>query len=119
MASGTERYKYKTDKGNIFWVRTDDSPALASIRGTAPTGTPTENITFEFSKNSKEVGCKPRHCILKLKDATASTNCLLPPNQTTKRVIVLDPATNPPAGTTVVVNGREWIVGSVISEQMR
>ena len=119
MASGTERYKYKTDKGNIFWCRTDDSPALASVRGVAPTGTPTENITFEFSKNSKEVGCKPRHCILNLKNTAAGTGCLLPPNQTTKRVIVLDPATTPPAGTEIKVNGRDWIVGSVIAEQMR
>jgi hypothetical protein len=119
MASGTNRYKYKTDKGNIFYARTDDAPELASIRGTAPTAAATENITFEFSKNSKEVGCKPRHCILNLKNNATSTGCLLPPNQTTKRVIVLDPATNPPTGTEVTVNGRVWIVGSVIGEQMR
>lgn len=119
MASGTSRYKYKTDKGNIFYARTDDSPELASVRGAAPTGTPTENITFEFSKNSKAVGCKPRHCILNLKSTAASTGCLLPPSQTTKRVIVLDPATTPPAGSEITVNGRVWIVGSVVSEQMR
>lgn len=119
MASGTNRYKYKTDKGNIFYCRTDDSAELATVRGAAPTAAATENITFEFSKNSKEVGCKPRHCILTLKNTVATEGCLLPPSQTTKRVIVLDPATNPPAGTEITVNGRVWIVGSVIGEQMR
>lgn len=119
MASGTQRYKYKSDKGNIFYARTDDSPALASVRGAAPTGAATENITFKFSKNSKEVGVKPRHVILNLKTTEAGVGCLLPPSQITKRVIVLDPATNPPEGTEITVNGRVWIVGSVIGEQMR
>ena len=47
MASGTQRYRYETDKGNIFHARTDDSASLASCRGTEPTEAPTENITFE------------------------------------------------------------------------
>jgi len=119
MASGTDRYKYQTDKGNIFYVRTDDDAELASIRGAAPTGAPTENITFQASKNSKEVGCKPRHCILSLVSTQTVQGCLVPPNQTTKRVAVLSPTHNPPAGTQITVNGRTWLVGSVIGEQMR
>ena len=119
MASGTNRYKYQTDKGNIFWCRTDDDARLANVRGTAPTATPTENITFEFSKNTKEVGCRPRHCILNLKNTDTPEGCLVPPSQTVKRVIVLRPDYNPPAGTEIIMNGRTWVVGSVIGEQMR
>lgn len=119
MASGTTRYKYETDNGNVFWARTDNAAELSTVRGAAPTTAPIENITFEFSKNSKMVGCKPRHCILNLKKTDAGTGCILPPGQTTKRVIVLKPDTNPPVGTEITVNGRVWIVGSVIGEQMR
>jgi hypothetical protein len=120
MASGTQKYKYETDAGNFFFARTDDSADLASVRGTEPTGTTTESITFEFSKRSKAVGCKARHCILKLKvEADDDGTCLVPPQNTTKRVIVLKPSTNPPTGTEVTVNGRVYIVGSVVGEQMR
>lgn len=119
MASGTNRYKYETDSGNVFWARTDNATTLSTVRGEAPTIAPMENITFEFSKNAKMVGCKPRHCILNLKKTAASVGCLLPPGQTTKRVIVLKPSTNPPTGTEITVNGRVYIVGSVVGEQMR
>jgi hypothetical protein len=126
MSSGTTRYKYETDNGNVFYARTDNDSELAAIRGDAPTTAALENITFEFSKNSREVGCKPRHCILTLVQTQVGTEntdtgaaCLLPPGQTTKRVIILKPDTNPPQGTEIPVNGRRWIVGSVIGEQMR
>ena len=120
MASGTTKYRYETDAGNFFYARTDNSPDLASIRGTEPTGSTTEGITFEFTKNAKEVGCKPRHCILKLKPTMAADGtCLIPPEHTTKRVVVLKPSHNPPTGTEITVNGRTYIVGSVVNEQMR
>lgn len=119
MASGTERYKYQTDAGNIFYARTDDSPDLATVRGAAPTGAATENITFKFSKSSREVGFKPRHCILTLKSTEAADGCLINSSGITKSVIVLKPDTNPPSGTELTVNGRVWIVGSVIGEQSR
>jgi hypothetical protein len=120
MASGTTRYKYETDANNVFYARTDNANTLESCRGPAPTAAPTESITFEFSKNNRMVGCKPRHVILNLKKAAASGNdCILPPGQTTKRVVVLRPDTNPPTGTEVTVNGRVWVVGSVVGEQMR
>ena len=51
MASGTAKYKYETDNGNFFFARTDDSPALANIRGTLPTGATTESITFKKAHN--------------------------------------------------------------------
>lgn len=120
MASGTNKYKYKTDKGNIFYCRTDDSPALAPIRGSEPVGNTTENITFEFSKNARAVGMKPRCCILKLKGTQTATGCLINPNSVTKRVIVLDPSTVlPQQGSEITVNGRVWIVSSISSEQAR
>lgn len=120
MASGTTRYKYETDAGNFFFARTDNDSELASIRGAEPSGTTTESITFEFSKTSKSVGCKPRHCILKLKNEDDSDGtCLIPPSNTVKRVVVLRPDHNPPTGTTITVNGRDWVVGSVVGEQMR
>lgn len=119
MASGTQRYRYKTDKGNIFNARTDDSASLASIRGVEPTEAITEDITFEVSKNSKAVGCKPRHCKLYLKVADTVEGCMLNPKGVVKEVVVLKPDHVPPRGTTVNVNGRDFIVGSVVGEQMR
>lgn len=119
MASGTVRKKYETDAGNFFYARTDDDPALATITGAEPTGSVTENITFKVSKKSKEVGCTPRHCILKLKSDTAISGCLINPSGTTKKVVVFKKDHNPPTGTQITVGGRVWIVGSVIGEQMR
>lgn len=119
MASGTQKYRYETDKGNIFNARTDDAAALASCRGTEPTGAITEDITFEVSKNSKAVGCKPRHVKLYLKVADTVEGCMLNPKGVVKEVVVLKPSTIPPRGTDVTVNGRTFIVGSMIGEQMR
>lgn len=120
MASGTGKYKYATNRGNIFYCRTDDSPDLASIRGTEPVGNTTESITFEFSKSSRSVGCKPRFCTLKLKTATSTAGCLIAPNDVTKKVIVLKPDwALPVQGTEINVNGRIWIVSGVSGEQMR
>jgi len=117
MASGTNRYQ--TDKGNIFNARTDDSPALAACRGAEPAGAVTEDITFEVSKNSRAVGCKPRHVKLYLKVADTIDGCMLNPKGVVKEVVVLKPDTVPPRGTTINVNGRDFIVGSTVGEQMR
>jgi len=119
MASGTQRYRYETDKGYIFNARTDDAASLASCRGTEPTGAITEDITFEVSKNSKAVGCKPRHVKLHLKVADTVEGCLLNPKGVVKEVVVLKPSTIPPRGTPVTVNGREYLIGSIVKEQMR
>jgi hypothetical protein len=120
MASGTGKYKYEADSGNIYYARTDDSEALAAIRGTEPTGNVTESMTFRVSKNTKEVGCKPRHCLLYPKGTDVSEGCILNPKAASKQVVVLKKAANVPArGTPVTVNGREYVVGSVIGEQMR
>lgn len=118
MASGIGKYKYETDKGNIFYCVCDDSPALDSIRGTEPTGNITESITFKESKSSKEFGLKPRTAILKLKGAQTAEGCLVNPNSITKRVPILKRGANiPQRGTELTVNGRIWIVGSVSSER--
>jgi hypothetical protein len=119
MASGTARYRYEADTGNIFYTRTDDDPELESVRGAQPTGSITENLTFKVSKNSGEVGCKPRHCILTLKTDQSVSDCLVNPNAARKTVVVLKKDHVPPIGTEITVNGRKWIVGSVIGEQMR
>jgi hypothetical protein len=119
MASGTQRYRYQTDKGNIFNARTDDSPDLANIRGAEPAGAVTEDITFEVSKNSKAVGCKPRHVKLYLKVADTVEGCMLNPKGVVKEVVVLKPDTVPPKGTEKTVNGRVYVVGPVVGEQMR
>jgi hypothetical protein len=118
MASGTSRYKYKTNKGNIFYARTDNAPELAPIRGAEPVGNVTESITLRFSKHAKDVGMKPRSCILKLENLTKRTDCLINPNSVTKRVIVLDPATVlPQQGSKITINGRVWIVSSISEEK--
>jgi len=119
MASGIDKYKYETDKNNIFYARTDDAAALSVVRGEEPSGATTESITFEFSKNSREVGCKPRHCILYLKGNNTVSGCLVDPKSVVKRVIVLKPTFNPIKGTEVTVNGRVWVIGSIVGEQMR
>lgn len=119
MASGTARYKYEADSGNIFYARTDDDSELQSIRGDQPTGSVTENITFKVSKNAGEVGCKPRHCILVLKTDESISDCLVNPKAARKTVVVLKKDHTPPIGTEITVNGRKWVVGSVIGEQMR
>ena len=119
MASGTDKYKYQTDKGNIFYARTDDSAELSGVRGAQPTGAVTESITFKISRSSKELGCTPRHAILYLKTATTSDGCLVNPKTVTKKVVVLKPDTTLNPGTEVPCNGRQWIIGSVVGEQMR
>lgn len=119
MASGTKRYKYETNAGNIFFAETDDAASLDTVRGAQPTGAVTESITFKVSKSSKESGCKPRHCILVLKTSESVSECLVNPKAARKTVVVLKSDHTPPIGTEVTVNGRVWIVGSVIGEQMR
>lgn len=124
MASGTSKYRYKTNKGNIFFARTDNDPALASIRGTEPTGSITEAMTFKVSKSSLEVGCNPRHAILKLKDtgtkAQGLPDCLINPKTVVKYVVILSSDTVVNIGTEVTTaNGRVWIVTGTSEEKMR
>lgn len=118
MASGTAKYKYQTDKGNIFYCVSDDSPALDAIRGVEPNGNVTENMTIKTSKHSKEFGFKPRTCILKLKGSQSAAGCLINPNSITKRVAILTPtAVLPQRGSEVTVNGRVWLVSSISGER--
>lgn len=63
MASGVSEYKYETDEGSIFKCRMDNDTVLDGIRGTAPTGATTENMTVRISKNNKEAGIAPRYVI--------------------------------------------------------
>ena len=111
MASGTNKYKYQTDKGNIFYARTDDSPQLTNIRGEEPTGAVTESMTFKVSRASKET--------LYLKTADTFDGCLINPNTVVKKVVILKNDHNVTQGQEITVNGRTFIVGPITSEQMR
>ena len=120
MPSGTAKYRYETNKGNIFYCRTDDAAELDPIRGAEPNGNVTEAITFKFSKNVKEVGCIPRHAILALKSNVASNGCLINPNSVLKRVIILKKDHSLPVrNSTIKVNGRDYLVRGYVEEQMR
>lgn len=119
MASGTNKYKYQTDKGNIFYARTDDSPQLTNIRGEEPTGAVTESMTFKVSRASKETGCTPRHVTLYLKTADTFDGCLINPKTVVKKVVILKNDHNVTQGQEITVNGRTFIVGPITSEQMR
>ncbi len=118
MASGTAKYRYQTNKLNIFYCVCDDSPALDVIRGKEPSANTTESITFKASKTSREFGFKPRTCILKLKGAQTTEGCLINPNAAVKYVPILTPDHELPArGSSVTVNGRVWIVSSISAER--
>jgi hypothetical protein len=123
--SGTAKFPYETDNGNIFFVRGDDASTLDTIRGTEPTGEPTENLTFEFTKNSLEVGCKPRSVTLvrQVTDPNAPT-CLIDDFGATKEVVVLTRAhfntlKTGKSGTTVTYSGQQYRVKTKTFEQMR
>lgn len=123
--SGTAKYAYETDKDNIFFARTDDAAALDAIRGAEPTGNPTENITFEFSKNALEVGCRPRHVVLvrQIQDPNAP-DCLIDTFDASKKVIVLTKAKftelkTGKSGTTVSLGGITYRVKTKVFEQTR
>lgn len=123
--SGTAKYPYQTDKGNRFFARTDDSVALDSIRGTEPTGETTENITFEFTKNAKEVGCRPRHVVLvRQVSIPGAPPCLVDTVDIGKKVIVLTQAhfnslKTGKSGTQVTFGGQQYRVKTKVFEQMR
>lgn len=123
--SGTAKYAYETDKGNIFFARTDDATALDSIRGSEPTGEATENITFEFTKSALEVGCRPRHVVLvrQITDPDAP-ECLIDTTDIPKKVIVLTKAKftelkTGKSGTTVTIGSSTYRVKSKVFEQTR
>lgn len=123
--SGTAKYAYETDNDNIFFCRTDDATALDAIRGTEPTGEPTENLTFEFTKNALEVGCRPRHVVLvrQITDPDAP-DCLIDTFDSSKKVIVLTKAKFTQlkagkSGTTVSLGGTPYRVKTKVFEQMR
>lgn len=97
MASGVSEYKYQTDKGSIFKCRMDNDAVLDNIRGTAPTGTTTENMTVKISKNNKEAGISPRYVIFARQIGTTGgggdggTACILNTGKRYKNVICLTP----------------------------
>lgn len=118
----TRRYRYQADSGNIYNARTDSDEGLQSIRGDEPGGVVSEELTFEFSKNTLEVGCKPRHFVLSRAMAGgAAANCLQNDSKRYKFVICLTSANfNAVAlGTTVTSKGQTYVVQRRVAEQMR
>jgi len=123
--SGTAKFAYESDKGNVFFARTDDAAALDAIRGTEPTKEATENITFEFTKNTLEVGCRPRHVVLvrQITDENAP-DCLIDTFDVGKKVIVLTKAKftelkTGKSGTTVVLGSDTYRVKTKVFETTR
>lgn len=123
--SGTAKYAYETDQGNVFFVRCDDSTALDTIRGTEPTGTPTENLTFEFTKNALEVGARPRYVTLVRQVADPNTpTCLIDSTEAGKKVPVLtkekfNQLKTGKSGTTVEIGSQTYRVKTKTFEVMR
>lgn len=118
----TSRYRYKTDKSNIFNARTDNDEGLDEIRGAEPQGQVTEELTFEFSKNTLEVGCKPRHFVLsRAMEGGAAANCLQNDSKRFKFVICLSPEhfNSVAIGSEVECKGQTYTVQRRVAEQMR
>lgn len=119
---GTARFKYETDAGNTFFARTDSDPELAAIRGQPPTEKALEQITFKSSKNSKQVGCKPREAILARTIGTENeANCITDIAKRYKYVVVLTAAhagTLVPEVTTVTCDGQQYVFKGISAEDM-
>jgi hypothetical protein len=123
--SGTAKYAYETDRGNVFFARTDDAVALDAIRGEEPSKESTENITFEFTKNALEVGCRPRYVVL-VRQITdpAAPECLIDTTDIPKKVIVLTKSKftelkTGKSGTTVTLGSTTYRVKAKVFEQTR
>ncbi|WP_156815597.1 hypothetical protein [Pseudanabaena sp. PCC 6802] len=81
-------------------------------------------MTFEFSKNSKQVGCRPRSAILRREyvgGAAAADSCIDTSGSRNKYVIVLTSAhyDSLQIGTAVSVNGINYTVAGKRREEMR
>lgn len=123
--TATARYRYQTDRGNVFFARTDNDEELDVIRGPEPTtATQTENITFEFSKNAREVGCRPRHVILVRDindDGQTQGLCVGQSARAYKKVIVLTEShfNSLTIGQSVTVDGQTYRLQARRAEEMR
>lgn len=118
----TRRYRYQADSGNIYNARTDSDAGLQTIRGDEPGGEVSEELTFEFSKNTLEVGCKPRHFVLsRSMDGAEAQNCLQNDTKRYKAVICLTSANfnNVALGSQVTSKGQTYTVQRRVAEQMR
>lgn len=121
-----DRYKYETEEGNIFYVITDEASELSVIRGTPPTGDHTENMTCAVTKNNREVGIRPRMCLLERKiEGTGDTQCLVNDAGRYKRVAILTPdqvsninVGNDTNQTTVTINGITYRAKKIIPEKV-
>jgi hypothetical protein len=120
---GTAKYRYRTNRGNVFYARTDSDTELQSIRGNPPTEQPVEGLTFKYSKNAKEVGGSPRVAILSRVIGTENeNNCIVDVAQRFKYVAVLTQehaATLQPEVTKVTVDRQEYIFKGISEEQIR
>jgi hypothetical protein len=120
----TARYKYESNAGNIFYARTDSDSELDSIRGGQPAGVNTEYMTFEFSKNAKQVGCRPRSAVLKrsvVGGLAGGDGCVSIGGSRVKYVIVLTRQHYDTLilGQVLNINGLEYTLVSKRREEMR
>jgi len=85
---GLQRVKYQTNNDNIFNVILDDNTGISALIGTIPTAAYTENMTIRVTKNTKEVGIRPRMVLLTrtIGENAADENCLVQTGERYKRV---------------------------------
>ena len=114
-----KRVKYKTDKGSVFNLITQDSTEVDNFIAPQVTDALTENFTVRVSKNAREVGIKPRYVLLgrEIGAGTADANCLIQtglrykalaiPTLTRWNAIVED--------STVTINGQDYKVRKKIA----
>ena len=131
-------YKYATDKGSVFKLRMDaDTELGTSIRGAAPTGALTENMTLRISANSRVFGIQPRFALLGRQiggnpngsdDPGESSGCLVDNATRYKKVPVLTEThfntlvSGSPediATTKVTIDGIDYWVAKLISEEVK
>lgn len=132
-------YKYETDKGNVFKLRTDaDEELSAQIRGSIPSSPLTENMTLRISANSRVFGIQPRFALLARQigggaaaidaDPEDNTGCLSNSAYRYKKVPVLTKAKfdtlvsgspDDAATTKVTVDSINYHVAKLISEEVK
>ena len=111
---GLQRVKYQTNNDSIFNVILDDNSGIDALIGTIPTGSYTENMTIKVSKNTKQVGIRPRMVLLTrtIGENAQEQNCLVQTGERYKRVpiptktrwdAIADKATFVIGGTTYTV----------------
>ena len=87
--AGTQRIKYATDSGSVFYVIVDEATGIDEVIGDPPAGAATEAMTIRVTRNTKEVGIRPRYVLLGRTIGTAGeSNCLVQTGMRYKKVAI-------------------------------